>query len=130
MEKPLVLVVDDEALIALDLECALAEAGFTVALATSCSEANRFLKDHTPAAAVLDVRLPDGECHEAANTLADHAVPFVVYTGLGADDMHEAFAHGVTVLKPTEPAEVVRLLRTMTTGQPLCAKFGIGGATC
>jgi CheY-like chemotaxis protein len=73
-------------------------------LATSCSEANQFLKDHTPAAAVLDVRLPDGECHEAANTLADRGVPFVVYTGLGADDMHEAFAHGVTVVKPTEPA--------------------------
>jgi len=117
MEKPLVLVVDDEALIALDLECALAEADFTVALATSCSEANRFLKDHMPAAAVLDVRLPDGECREAAKTLADHGVPFVVYTGLGADNIHEAFSHGLTVLKPTEPAEVVRLLRAITAAR-------------
>lgn len=117
MEKPLVLVVDDEALIALDVECALADAGFTVAVATSCGEAIRFLKGHTPAAVVLDVRLPDGECHEAAITLADHGVPFVVYTGLGAVDLHEAFAHGVTVLKPTEPAEVVRLLKAMATGR-------------
>ncbi|MBM2712726.1 response regulator [Mesorhizobium caraganae] len=113
----MVLVTDDEALIALDLECALCEAGFTVAVARSCSEANLFLTDHTPAAAVLDVRLSDGECLEAAKTLADLGVPFVIYTGLGVESSDGAFAHGLTVLKPTEPAEVVRLLKGMTAGR-------------
>ncbi|MBT1159286.1 response regulator [Aminobacter anthyllidis] len=114
MERPLVLVVEDEALIAWDMECALSEAG--VRLATSCSEANRFLENHTPAAAVLDVRLSDGDCYEAAKTLADRRVPFVVYTGLGVEGSHEAFSLGVTILKPTEPAEVARLLKAMTAG--------------
>lgn len=116
MERPLVLVVDNEALIAWDVECALSEAGFAVQLATSCSEANRFLENHTPAAAVLDVRLSDGECYEAAKTLADRRVPFVVYTGLGVEGSHETFSRGVTVLKPTEPAEVARLVKAMTAG--------------
>ncbi|WP_189526001.1 response regulator [Mesorhizobium sp. M7A.F.Ca.ET.027.03.2.1] len=117
VECPLVLVADDEALIALDLECALCEAGFTVAVARSCDEANRFLTDHTPAAAVLDVMLADGECHEAAKTLADRGVPFVVYTGLGIEGSEGAFAHGLTVLKPTEPAELVRLIKGITAGR-------------
>ena len=117
MESPLVLVADDEALIALDLECALSEAGFTVAVVRSCSEANLFLNEHTPAAAVLDVSLSDGECHEAAKTLADLGVPFVVYTGLSVEASYGAFSHGTTVLKPTESAEVVRLLKAMTATQ-------------
>lgn len=81
------------------------------------AEANRFLTDHTPAAAVLDVMLADGECHEAAKTLADRGVPFVVYTGLGIEGSDGAFAHGVIALKPTEPAELVRLIKGMTTGR-------------
>ncbi|MER8446531.1 response regulator [Mesorhizobium sp. M1066] len=113
----MVLVVDDEALIALDVESALSEAGFAVALATSCFGAARFLADHTPAAAVLDVRLSDGESVEAAKTLAGRAVPFVVYSGLGVEESHEAFSFGVTVMKPAESAEVVRVIREMIAGQ-------------
>jgi hypothetical protein len=49
-------------------------------------------------------------------------VPFVVYTGLDVEVSHEAFSHGITVLKPTESAEVVRLLRMMiATRQPKMA---------
>lgn len=117
MHKPLVLVVDDEALIALDVESALREAGFAVALAVSCSEAERFLADHTPAAAVLDVRLSDGESVGAASTLADRGVPFVVYSGLRPEESNEAFSHGVTVMKPAKPEELVRLVRELIAGQ-------------
>ncbi|WP_214474952.1 response regulator [Mesorhizobium sp. dw_380] len=117
MDKPLVLVVDDEALIAFEMEAALSGAGFTVALASSCSEAARFLADHTPAASVLDVRLSDGESVEATKTLAGRGVPFVVYSGLGVEDSDEAFSLGVTVMKPAEPQEVVRLLRELIAGQ-------------
>ncbi|MER8904365.1 response regulator [Mesorhizobium sp. M0772] len=117
MGKPLVLVVDDEALIALDMESALSEAGFAVALAATCSQAKRFLADHTPAAAILDVRLSDGEAVDAAKTLAARAVPFVVYSGLGVEETHEAFSPGVRVMKPAGPAEVIRALIAMTAGQ-------------
>ncbi|AMX98805.1 response regulator [Mesorhizobium ciceri] len=117
MDKSLVLVVDDEALITLEMESALREAGFAVALASSCSEAERFLADHTPAAAVLDVRLSDGECVEAARTLAGRDVPFVVYSGLGVEDRDEAFSRGVTVMKPAGPEEIVRLLRELLADQ-------------
>ncbi|MER8570021.1 response regulator [Mesorhizobium sp. M0924] len=117
MGKPLVLVVDDEALIALDMESNLSEAGFAVALAATCSQAKRFLADHTPAAAILDVRLSDGETVDAAKTLAARAVPFVVYSGLGVEETHEAFSPGVRVMKPAGPAEVIRALIAMTAGQ-------------
>ncbi|ESZ65845.1 response regulator [Mesorhizobium sp. L103C131B0] len=117
MGKPLVLVVDDEALIALDMESTLSEAGFAVALAATCSQAKRFLADHTPAAAILDVRLSDGEAVDAAKTLAGRAVPFIVYSGLGLEETPEAFSSGVRVMKPAGPPEVVRALKAMTAGQ-------------
>ena len=117
MDKPLVLVADDEALIGWELESALSEAGFSVALASSCSEAERFLAAHTPAAAVLDVRLSDGESVEAARTLVGRDVPFVIYSGLSLEESEEAFSLGVTVMKPAEPEQLVRLIRELIVGQ-------------
>ncbi|MER9644945.1 hypothetical protein [Mesorhizobium sp. M7A.F.Ca.US.010.02.1.1] len=52
-----------------------------------------------------------------AKTLAGRAVPFVVYSGLGVEESHEAFSFGVTLMKPAESAEVVRVIREMFAGQ-------------
>jgi DNA-binding response OmpR family regulator len=69
MALPLVLILEDEELIRMDLEAALGEAGFNVALARSCAEAADFLANHRPDVAALDVRLSDGECTAAAKKL-------------------------------------------------------------
>ena len=81
MAAPLALVLEDEALVAMDLESALLEDGFSVVLARSCSDAFSFLEGSRPDVAILDVRLPDGDCKIVARTLAQLGVPFIVYTG-------------------------------------------------
>nr|WP_263496176.1 hypothetical protein [Mesorhizobium sp. B283B1A] len=118
MDKPLVLVVDDEALIAVEMETALSEGGFTAALGSSCCKGRgALLANHMPAAAVLDVRLWDGESVEAARMLAARGVPFVVYSGLGPEQSDEAFSLGTVVMKPTEPEELVRILGELIAGR-------------
>ncbi|UVK46696.1 hypothetical protein BPNPMPFG_002394 [Mesorhizobium sp. AR07] len=62
MKIPVVLVLDEELLIAMDLEVALSDAGYLVALATSCGEAERWLADQRPDAAVLEITSKDGHC--------------------------------------------------------------------
>jgi hypothetical protein len=52
MAKPVVLVLDGEP--AWNLQVALSNAGFVVALAFSCYDAERWLTDHSPDAAILD----------------------------------------------------------------------------
>jgi ActR/RegA family two-component response regulator len=68
MQRPLVFVIDDRPMV-MALECALAEASFTVVLAITCDEARRFLADNTPAVAIFNVNLNDPACKEAAKTL-------------------------------------------------------------
>jgi DNA-binding response OmpR family regulator len=111
-----VLVLDDEALITLDLEVALCESGFTVAVAASCDEATRFLQDQTPDAAILDVRLREGECVGVAETLVARDVPFVVLTGTHEVDLHGAFRAGKLVPKPADAHGIVALVRSMVSG--------------
>ena len=63
--KPLVLVLEDEALIALNLQDELQDAGYEVAGPfTACSAALEWLQTATPDMAILDATLKDGSCHE------------------------------------------------------------------
>jgi DNA-binding NarL/FixJ family response regulator len=57
-ESPRILIVEDEYLVALELEIGLAEAGFdVVGTASTATEAVRLAKTESPALVVMDVRL-------------------------------------------------------------------------
>jgi DNA-binding NtrC family response regulator len=60
MTKPVVLVVDDEKLIRVWLEAHLGDAGYQVMLAESAAAARDLFQRTPPDAALLDLRLPDG----------------------------------------------------------------------
>lgn len=60
MTKPVVLVVDDEKLIRVWLEAHLGDAGYQVQLAESAAAARELFQRTPPDAALLDLRLPDG----------------------------------------------------------------------
>ena len=81
--KPnLVLLAEDELLIAITLEDELTEAGFRVAGPfTSCAPALTWLDENTPDVALLDVKLADGLCLEVARTLVRRGVPLVLFSG-------------------------------------------------
>ena len=116
MVAPLVLVLEDEELISLDLEFALADAGFTVAVARSCAEAADFLADQRPDVAILDVRLRDGECTAAAQKLLAQGVPFIVHSAFVSSDADEVFRSGTLVHKPAGTPDLVKIFRELASG--------------
>jgi DNA-binding NtrC family response regulator len=83
-----VLVVDDEMIIALDIESALAEAGAVViGPASDVAEALALVTRETLSAAVLDVRLGGGTVEPIAEALFDRGVPFVFYSGQAPNEV-------------------------------------------
>jgi DNA-binding response OmpR family regulator len=78
-----VMVVEDNALVALDIEAMLQEAGYTVLgpLATVAA-ALAFLAEVRPDAVLLDLKLQDGSATPIATVLGDLGVPFALLTGM------------------------------------------------
>ncbi|MFY9694445.1 MAG: response regulator [Xanthobacteraceae bacterium] len=101
--KPRVLLVEDEALVAMMIQDTLAEFGFqVVGPISSASEALSASRDSQLDAAVLDINLGDGLVYTVAEILSQRGVPFVFVTGYDAESVDSRFA-GVPILqKPIE----------------------------
>ncbi|WP_460452449.1 response regulator [Alsobacter sp. SYSU BS001988] len=81
-QRPIVLLAEDDSLVAFTCEHELCDADFDVAGAfPSCSKALEWLAANTPDCAVLDVRLSQSYCTELANELTRRRVPIVVFSG-------------------------------------------------
>ncbi|WP_134499244.1 response regulator [Microvirga pakistanensis] len=108
--KRLVLILEDEALIALDLQDELQDAGHEVAGPfTACSAALDWLQTATPDTAILDATLNDGSCHSVAVELSRRGVPFLIYSGHQEDKQLLADFHHITwIEKPIPPAVLVQ----------------------
>lgn len=82
MAEPQVLILEDDALIALDLADALSDRGWAIlGPCGSQAEAAQILMRHVPDAAVLDVHMADGTTLELAARLAGNGVAVVFLTG-------------------------------------------------
>jgi CheY-like chemotaxis protein len=109
-----VLVVEDELLIAMDLEQMLQDLGFRESmLVSSCAEAERWLAAHKPIFAILDIRVRGGTCEAVAHHMVDHRIPFIVSSGIEANDDDPIFAKGVRIPKPCSPLHLTEALRTL-----------------
>ena len=107
-----VLVVEDNALIALDVSRQLTDAGFqVVGPATSVTKALKLIADQGCDIAVLDVNLGDKETSEPiAHALRARGTPFIVLSGY-MREQHPPGLQGAPVLsKPAEPGELVATL--------------------
>ena len=116
--KPLVLVVEDEAIIALNLQDELQDSGYTVAGPfTTCGAAFQWLEAATPDLAILDATLKDGPCREIALELSRREVPFLIYSGHRDDHPNLAeFHQNVWIEKPAAPNVLVRACRQLHVG--------------
>jgi DNA-binding response OmpR family regulator len=105
-----VMILEDEALIALDIEKLLDDAGFAdVSVFGSCTGALAWLARNTPDVAVVDIFLRDGECIEVADILVERSVPFVVHSARRkvTSEAHRVFLHGEWIAKPVDPAVLI-----------------------
>src|SRR3954451_1278855 len=90
LAAPKVLVVEDEFMIALDLEQALRDHGYSVlGPAASAGDALGLLELERPDAATLDVRLKGGRVTPVAERLAAAGIPFVLLTSCGEGELPE-----------------------------------------
>jgi DNA-binding response OmpR family regulator len=100
---PLVLVVEDEVLIAIDLERTLRRHGYRVlGPATTVAEALRLLDGETPDVAPLDVNLRGELVTPVAEVLRARGVPFVLASAYDRARLTaEVLAGAPNVGKPT-----------------------------
>jgi DNA-binding response OmpR family regulator len=103
-----VLVVEDEAVVAMDVEGELLRAGAEVmGPAASVGEALRLIEvaaaDGGLTAAVLDIKLADEAVTPVADALAERRVPFLFATGYGEGCDTGGHAAAPVLHKPFDP---------------------------
>ena len=113
LEGRRVLIVEDEALVAMLLETILEDIGCNpVGPVGTISEALEIVaSDAVIDAALLDVNVAGHEVFPVAAALALKGVPFVFSTGYGAGGLGEAWRGHPTVQKPFSEAAICDALR-------------------
>lgn len=113
----LILIVEDNPVIALDMAFAVEDVGGTVlGPAASIKEALALIEKKAIAGAILDVNLVDGEISPVAERLISDAIPFVIQTGVGLpSDLASRFPDIVMRIKPCAATDMIELLAAMIT---------------
>jgi DNA-binding response OmpR family regulator len=119
MNRPLaghlVLIAEDEPLIALDMTLALEDEGAWVTRARSLKEALAGVEDRSLSVAILDHVLSDGESSQVCVRLKERNIPFVTYSGY--DHPRGPCAGGVHIKKPASMALLVTTIKGLLAHQ-------------
>jgi DNA-binding response OmpR family regulator len=106
-----VLVVEDEALVAMLVEDALLDAGFgVIGPAATVEEAMSLLARERPDAVVLDLNLAGETSTPVADALAARGIPYVIATGYGVSGLPAGHQDAMVLAKPYDPAELTAML--------------------
>ena len=109
MKQPVILVAEDEALIALDLCDTVETAGYAVnGPFHDISSAMLSFQKEKPDLAILDVQLKDGNVFPLAEQLMAEDVPVIFHSGNYApNEVHARFPSACTLSKPCPPAHII-----------------------
>src|SRR3954462_5401351 len=108
--KRRILVVEDEALIAMDLERIVRCAGCEVVGPVGrAEEALRLVAQGGPDTGILDIALSDRDRFQVADALARRRVPFVFVTGSGPAALPERFRGRPLIRKPYDAAKLAAM---------------------
>jgi len=120
MRSPLVLLVEDEALIALALSDDLETAGYRVAGPFHrCRDTLDWLEGQAPDVAIIDIHLRDGSSVELARMLRDRDVPFIVFSGDKREGRSpDAFDGARWLSKPVATRELLDAVAELATVAP------------
>jgi DNA-binding response OmpR family regulator len=119
MERPILLVEDDDVLRQAIAESFAADGNFTTVGAATLEDANRQLDSTDPpfSAIILDVGLPDGNGYDFCTRLRqlDHRMPIIMLTGWNSeDDIVRGLDAGANdyISKPFRSNELLARVRT------------------
>lgn len=110
-EKLRIIVVEDEALIRMDVVATLEEAGFeVVAQGADGEEAIALATDHDPDLVVMDIKMPKLDGISAAEKIAELKIPVVLLTAFSQSDLVSRAAEAgamAYVTKPFKPNDLL-----------------------
>ena len=107
-----VLVVEDEALVALDIAEQLTDAGFgVIGPATSVTKALKLIGEVGCDAAVLDVNLRDETAEPVASELRSRQIPFLFLSAVSGEQLPAGFGGEVLLAKPARSDVLIAALQ-------------------
>jgi CheY-like chemotaxis protein len=114
-----ILVLEDEGLIALDIESVLENWGcIVVGPAANVPAALHLVVDNRPDAAILDAHIDDGTSEPVAHALRLAQCPFVVLSAYQKTDLPDALKGVPLLRKPLDERQLEAELRQLFGGLP------------
>jgi DNA-binding response OmpR family regulator len=109
-----ILLVEDEPLLAMDIEMLLGSQGFDLlGPATSISQAKRLVRDKTPDLTILDLNLGGEMDFSLLDVLSEREIPFVVLSGHSQHVVPARHRHRPFLQKPCAPEVLLATVRKM-----------------
>ncbi len=106
-----VLIVEDEAMIALSLEDVLVDAGFQIAgVVGKLDKALALIEGGACDVAIVDANLAGVSASPAAIALAARGLPFIVTSGYSPEQMDGLFPGALFIQKPCRPDLLIETL--------------------
>jgi DNA-binding response OmpR family regulator len=106
--RPLILVVEDEAVVAIEIAQVLVKAGFeVVGPARSANQAIKLVNEIGCDAAVLDVNLGSETSEKVALTLMERGTPFITLSGYSKEQHPLLFNGARSLAKPLRPESLI-----------------------
>ena len=113
MDRPLtgrlILIAEDEPLVALEITRAFEDEGALVLRARTLKEARLGVEAPGLSAAILDHALSDGESAEIRERMKEHNIPLVIFSGY--DQLDGGCGEGVHVKKPASMSVLVATVK-------------------
>jgi DNA-binding NtrC family response regulator len=120
--RKLVLLVEDEPLIALNVEHHLRKAGARVITAGYLDSALSMTEHPDLSGAVVDLCLGAKSATPIFQRLADRNLPFVVHTGYATDALQRDWPEVPIIQKPAFPGQITNALaQSLSTAYPLAS---------
>ena len=111
-QLPRILIIDDEPMIAFDVQDLIIEAGFASAgVAGRLDEALALIESGVCDAAILDANLAGVNSSSAAAAMVARGLPFIVLSGYSARQLESTYPNAIFIQKPFRPAHLIRVLR-------------------
>jgi CheY-like chemotaxis protein len=111
-----ILVLEDEPLLALDLNDALCGAGARVYVAADEERALRAIEVLGTSAAVLDINLGRQDCSAVCERLSNGGIPFVFFTGEARPDIMRRWPDTPVLTKLASKQRIIGVLAGLTIG--------------
>ncbi|MGH7100780.1 MAG: response regulator [Acetobacteraceae bacterium] len=114
-----ILIVEDEALIAMHLEDVLIGLGHhVVGMAARLDDALALARDATLDLAVLDIRLAGGPSFPVADVLRARGIPFFFVSGYGREGLPAEYKAASILSKPYDVATLERMIAKLPHSGP------------